>query len=742
MITKPDNFAEYCYRSGEQLHWVVEIQNKDSDVWYFSDIGMDVDEGQVLQLLLEPPRISEQMDVFTKRWGFPQCSVVISNLPVLVNSDGTKSRFSDVMGDTANRTMKIYAVAGPTCGSLADDALLRFSGIVLDTPGYDADTMQVRGVSGLSRYNQPLPQRVMGDDYANCPTAVADKHIPILYGQWDHEYGTDAPYSGLGLAVGLLTETPPLNDDTYEPRFAVAGHECGEASDTGAAVDVGGPVPLIMGTTDVEGNGTYGATVGWLPESDGQFKNEFLLALAFPVKSTGATDVVNAANLIDDNTATYASIRDCTADTGIMLRGRGYLSLMDPAHLTELVLKGGYSNSRLEVWVPHYNVVPQIIGDISNEHQAILRLGYSLLYGVTIEFWEATANLVTNVAGWAWTQFPADDFDPPDRAQTRAANLQLHAFAHNSTTIGDYITDNQEMVRIHELPEILVKAKVSTLPNQVWVAGEGRLYGSWIDGRSSGYTVGDLIEEPGGIIESILRDELGMTDDQIDMPSFIDCEFSNIKHHVNITEERGAFEIIRKICEQSHFALCFTAEGKVRITDLRYNASRSADATIPASHIINIDVSRTKVHSTRAEVRARYLPERGEYYDRVSWWATAPAVRYGLVAYKLDLDYCLDQGPIGFSGSAFNLCSHLFGTRGTYNTPGLLSNKKTQITVTTAGMTHIDIELGDAISIDPDMDNILLCNGATWDSRTFIVTDIRVDGDACTITAVDIDEGM
>jgi len=469
---------------------------------------------------------------------------------------------------------------------------------------------------------------------------------------------------------------------------------------------------------------------------DGKFRNEFLLSLSFAVKSAGAADITNPGNLIDGDTGTYASIMDSDADTGITVRGRGYLTLVNQEHLTEMILKGFYSGERLSVWVPYYNVVPQLTGDIANTFQVRLRIGFFFVSGITIDWWEGTANLTTGLAGWDWVQFPAEHFDAPNRSQTRAARLQLYAFVHNSTAIGDYTTDNQEIVRIHELSEVIVKARGSTPPNQIWAAGEGRLYGSWIDGRSSSYTEGDLIEEPVGIVESILRDELGMTDDQIDMPSFIDAEYSSIKHHVNIVEEQPAFEIIRKICEQSRFAICMKATGQMKAIDLV--GVVSPDTTIPSAHIVHLDIARTRVHSTYAEIRAKYLPEQGTYHDRLAWYAVSPAVRYGRITYKLDLDYCL--GTV--MGGAHALCTHLFGTLATYSSPGLLSNKKTQITVTTVALTHLDIELGDWIAIDPDLDNHILCNGATWSGRRFMVTDIKVDEDRCTLVAVDITEGL
>ena len=59
----------------------------------------------------------------------------------------------------------------------------------------------------------------------------------------------------------------------------------------------------------------------------------------------------------------------------------------------------------------------------------------------------------------------------------------------------------------------LTNADNSPEIEQAFAYGKGRCYGRWIDyisgsARSNGHDQGDLIEEPGGIIESILRDEI------------------------------------------------------------------------------------------------------------------------------------------------------------------------------------------------------------------------------------------
>jgi len=53
-------------------------------------------------------------------------------------------------------------------------------------------------------------------------------------------------------------------------------------------------------------------------------------------------------------------------------------------------------------------------------------------------------------------------------------------------------------------------------------ADGGRIFGSWIDedSRNNGYDAGDLISNPAYIIESLLRDELGLVTAQIDITSF------------------------------------------------------------------------------------------------------------------------------------------------------------------------------------------------------------------------------
>ncbi|GAI73461.1 unnamed protein product, partial [marine sediment metagenome] len=151
-------------------------------------------------------------------------------------------------------------------------------------------------------------------------------------------------------------------------------------------------------------------------------------------------------------------------------------------------------------------------------------------------------------------------------------------------------------------------------------------YGSWIEdgGRSVVYTEGQLIENPVFIIEDILRNELGLTSNEIDIDSFntaghkttgtigdvfndavADIKFAFSQHRLI-----SAKNLIRKICKLSGLYFYWSA-GKAKVV-ARQRSYSAVDDTIDFREIAypspeNSSVQKPKISLTNHNDIINYL---------------------------------------------------------------------------------------------------------------------------------------
>lgn len=101
---------------------------------------------------------------------------------------------------------------------------------------------------------------------------------------------------------------------------------------------------------------------------------------------------------------------------------------------------------------------------------------------------------------------------------------------------------------------------------------KGRYFAQWIDqdGRDNGYNFFDVVSNPAYIIESLLRDELGMTTADIDVAAFdeignanlVDPGLRPLRFSGLIAEQESAWRILEEIAVQSHLILSAKPDGK------------------------------------------------------------------------------------------------------------------------------------------------------------------------------------
>lgn len=182
---------------------------------------------------------------------------------------------------------------------------------------------------------------------------------------------------------------------------------------------------------------------------------------------------------------------------------------------------------------------------------------------------------------------------------------------------------------------------------------QGREYGSWIDlgGRSNSHNAGQQITTAPGIVESLLRDELGVPTGDIDMPSFdaalTDTTYSRTaKLHLKSGARRNSKNIIETLCWEHGMALVHRPNGQLRL--LRIPGSGELVATLTPDDIYEQvpTIETTDVAVIRNEITFYYnrMADSGKYLrSRVVGPTLAVSQsRYGVIPDEFQLQSLSD----------------------------------------------------------------------------------------------------
>ena len=168
-------------------------------------------------------------------------------------------------------------------------------------------------------------------------------------------------------------------------------------------------------------------------------------------------------------------------------------------------------------------------------------------------------------------------------------------------------------------PSIVVPAKI----DYVYYSGKGRKYGAWVDAdsRNNGYNQNDLIENPIYIIESVLRDELGLSSSNIDYATFdtsgntTNGDISSILNDAT-TDVKFAFsqfkfidsqDFIDKLAKLSFSYVFMSGDGKFKIKTLRdLDDYSSVNATINFEDVNLNKISKTALSFVKNKIIFKY----------------------------------------------------------------------------------------------------------------------------------------
>lgn len=262
---------------------------------------------------------------------------------------------------------------------------------------------------------------------------------------------------------------------------------------------------------------------------------------------------------------------------------------------------------------------------------------------------------------------------------------------------------------------------------------QGVLFGSWVDAdsRNSGYDEDDLIEYGAYPIEAILRDELGLTSNEINHETFDDVgnntdgDRKDWKFASVISEEKNSLlEIIQEFCHECGIIYLQNYENKETIKVLKkQTAVKTIDRTSIQQNSIVV-----KFSDLKKVYNEFYLS-----YDK-QWVNDVFRKTLFITASDHNLSSNVRSGtPNTFTGLCSDSQDKYFKTnRLTLDCDWIrddataellikwlaewLCYRKYIVEFETAGLDHIDLELGDQVKID----HTLLPDGVSNDDSFFL----------------------
>jgi hypothetical protein len=277
-----------------------------------------------------------------------------------------------------NATVKIYmgfipAGATPTV-VIADDMLLRWSGVVEDAHDFDHKTVRLACVDGSELRHKEIPEdTVTINDYPRCPKENLGRVIPLLYG----DYSSGGEFSGFDNTEDVkwtladLCPAPGISVDYFTMKHVFAAHECHTFSQRtfqyDAAIDAYGGLynpgfvfdPGSRDTYDfTRANTSAGCFITYRPNGIGAPITEWRQPVRFRNSQTSATYAdTQFINTIDRDATTKAQIFptdiysyncDPPAGAGRYCTVHGYYIRLNPVDVAPtLYLRGVFERNNI-----------------------------------------------------------------------------------------------------------------------------------------------------------------------------------------------------------------------------------------------------------------------------------------------------------------------------------------------------------------------------------------------------------
>lgn len=674
-LTTTATFDKYNLRKDIAGTYIIKITG-DSTTFYLADRVIDLSASSIktLGVVLSYGTITQKLDIFKKKATISNVKVKLINTPYFRDANGELC-LSDKFGADGiiNASVEIYYwYEGITD---IDDCLKVFDGLVQPMKNVTPETLEFDIFDNSVFYYRTIPADFVDiTQFPNAPPESIGKALPIVFGDFDMDTEN----------VGRLSEGVWIALD----KIAFAGHKLKSITSVWV-YDTNLNKLVKLESTDytvtLDDSGISTVQIDDMNACDAHFYH-------LPNRE----DVVQ-----DDDYPTYPYFN--------MERGRD-LDLSTEGQVKVPDEPSGFFWDIDGTCDWYFSEVPEDAGTVVNAWMEAYFHVYdgggtqydtqpTLAWGAaTIDITFANDDQWKTVAlgGFAW-----DDFGDHHIAQV--FDYRLHPDDTELLLFGI-----QEL-RIH----VQYTCKIQT-EWRIFAECEGRVYGSWIDdgGRSNSYNQNDLIENPAHIIESILREDLGLVSADIDTDSFDDVggDLTSWDILASITHQIRTDLLFSEIGLQSKIHAFFSSQGVAKI-DMLDDSVTTEDDTFSLN-----DVNRKGWKLTQGDMK-ELINSVDIFYDQhplFGFQALLSATNSTSISdFNITRHKSINANFIKDSAVAISLKNHILGTTGYWK------DLQEYIEVKMHTFKFIPWELGELIEPDSSFDAIMKLFSDNFGSASF-----------------------
>jgi len=553
-------------------------------------------------------------------------------------------------------------VASPTWANAANC----FTGIIYDWD-YDDEYITIQCTSKDKKYNKEIPETIITlDDFPNAPEASIGKRIPLVWGEFA---GPDTTYQDGGDVVKALLV------DKWMSIYIAMDHLAEANGD------------VFYWDTSLEELCPFDDESNDSGSSYTQLLNSKHYNIVDDPKVTKISRVQqNSRHTNNDYGDDAHEMHDLDIST--------YLDMTNASNEDEaiILLKDFYVDDEASIYM-HCEIDFQ--GSSPQGGVLEIRL-YENDFVNGIKSWNKVADELISAGNDCTTEWIA--------STRQGMNIDVYFNTTNAT-------DEVYVKEIHIRAENVL---VEQLPNVLYSISSGRAAGSWIASRSNGYITGDLLHNVAYVIESLLRDVLGLVSADIDEDSFDDVgnttdgERDDWEFDGQLCDVIDSRKVLKKMCFESA-CICFErTNGEIALKAI--DTSESSGGTIAGTSIM-VDPETYKSTLRRKltpleniynefEVQYKYNPANNTHEERVfcnaSDSTTGIGSTYETICSDSQSDYnvtrklVIKADWIRDESTAIELCKFLVVW---------LANRREIISFLTS-IKHIDLEIGDVRTVN------------------------------------------
>lgn len=416
-----------------------------------------------------------------------------------------------------------------------------------------------------------------------------------------------------------------------------------------------------------------------------------------------------------------ADTTDTGGDGGAVVSNSGQACDLDNTTYCQIQVTdstiAGIPSAYTDVDFPTYNNP----GTIETNGVDVWALGYKIPGGGNTPVIEINATTVTRDTSEQFKQY----------GQEADSIAGVGASVRCSITGEDNVTAHTHNLRVYMIFKMVQYKAGQRL--KIYAAIQGREYsGTW----NSRKTSGNLIEHPTDVIESILRDDLSLTDDDIDMDSFddVNTELSGWKFAGSITERQNSKDILEEFARQCMSFVFWGADNKVKMDT--FYASNTTNRVIDIDEVAMLPkVYKSKLSDIVNTLTLRYYKEATDGRllkavtredDRAS--TGSQDVYNAEMVLDLEAEFIADDTTAGLLADHWvkDDADSFWSILHDVIEVDLVSNRGIDFWDSSTFKPLFLLELSDIIELDDaDFDSFLKCNGASWSGKQFKIFYIK-----------------